>query len=124
MERPLLIPELHARVTLLNDKNEVVAKLGEDVERVTKKVKGVRNDSKNGFQGKFIHTVPVSTRMVIFSLQNGCRLASIPITTFLMTQIKDYLNRNMKFITKLLLIAFIAVPTISNSLGQKEKLIY
>ena len=27
----------------------------------------------------------------------------------------------MKFITKLLLIAFIAVPTISNSLGQKKK---
>ncbi|MGB1761476.1 MAG: hypothetical protein ACPHOG_12320 [Verrucomicrobiales bacterium] len=51
----LLIPELHARVTLLNDKNEVVAKLGEDVERVTKKVKGVRNDSKKWLPGKFIH---------------------------------------------------------------------
>ena len=75
----LLIPELHARVTLLNDKNEVVAKLGEDVERVTKKVKGVRNDSKNGFQeNSFTHMMPVSTRMVIFSLQNGCRLAEYP----------------------------------------------
>ena len=51
----LLVPELHARVTLLNDKNEVVAKLGEDVERVTKKVKGVRNDSKKWLPGKFIH---------------------------------------------------------------------
>ena len=29
----LLVPELHARVTLLNDNNEVVAKLGEDVEK-------------------------------------------------------------------------------------------
>ena len=51
----LLVPELQARVTLLNDKNEVVAKLGEDVERVTKKVKGVRNDSKKWLPGKFIH---------------------------------------------------------------------
>ena len=51
----LLVPELHARVTLLNHKNEVVAKLGEDVERVTKKVKGVRNDSKKWLPGKFIH---------------------------------------------------------------------
>ena len=51
----LLVPELHARVTLLNDKNEVVARLGEDVERVTKKVKGVRNDSKKWLPGKFIH---------------------------------------------------------------------
>ena len=51
----LLVPELHARVTLLNDNNEVVAKLGEDVERVTKKVKGVRNDSKKWLPGKFIH---------------------------------------------------------------------
>ena len=51
----LLVPELHARVTLLNDKNEVVARLGEDVERVTKKVKGVRNDSKKWLPGKFVH---------------------------------------------------------------------
>lgn len=51
----LLVPELHARVTLLNDKNEVVARLGDDVERVTKKVKGVRNDSKKWLPGKFVH---------------------------------------------------------------------
>ena len=51
----LLVPELHARVTLLNEKNEVVARLGEDVERVTKKVKGVRNDSKKWLAGKFVH---------------------------------------------------------------------
>ena len=51
----LLVPELHARVTLLNNKNEVVARLGDDVERVTKKVKGVRNDSKKWLPGKFVH---------------------------------------------------------------------
>ena len=31
----LLVPELQARVTLLNEKNEIVVQLGEDVERVT-----------------------------------------------------------------------------------------
>ena len=51
----LLIPELHARVTLLNEKNEVVAQLGEDVERVTKTVKGVRNDPRKWIDGKFVH---------------------------------------------------------------------
>jgi len=51
----LLVPELHARITLLNGKNEIVARLGDDVERVTKKEKGVRNDSKKWQQGKFVH---------------------------------------------------------------------
>ena len=51
----VLVPELHARVTLLDDKNKVVARLGDDVERVTKKVKGVRNDSKKWIPGKFVH---------------------------------------------------------------------
>lgn len=51
----LLIPELHARVTLLNEKNEVVVQLGEDVERVTKTVKGVRNDPRKWIDGKFVH---------------------------------------------------------------------
>ena len=51
----LLVPELHARITLLNEKNEIVARLGDDVERVTKKEKGVRNDYKKWLQGKFVH---------------------------------------------------------------------
>ena len=51
----LLVPELHARVTLLNEKNEIVVQLGEDVERVTKTVKGVRNDPKKWVDGKFVH---------------------------------------------------------------------
>ena len=51
----LLVPELHARLTLLNSKNEVVARLGEDVERVTKLVKDVRGDSAKWIDGKFVH---------------------------------------------------------------------
>ena len=51
----LLVPELQARVTLLNEKNEIVVQLGEDVERVTKTVKGVRNDPRKWIDGKFVH---------------------------------------------------------------------
>ena len=51
----MLIPELHARVTLLNERNEVVVRLGGDVERVTKTVKGVRNDPRKWIDGKFVH---------------------------------------------------------------------
>ena len=51
----LLVPELHARVSLLNEKNEVVARLGADVERVTKEVKGVRDDPAKWIDGKFVH---------------------------------------------------------------------
>ncbi|MGZ0170095.1 MAG: twin-arginine translocation signal domain-containing protein [Planctomycetales bacterium] len=50
----LLVPELHARVTLLNTKNEVVAQLGDDVARI-KSVKGVRNDSSKWLDGRFVH---------------------------------------------------------------------
>ncbi|MDA1052639.1 MAG: twin-arginine translocation signal domain-containing protein [Planctomycetota bacterium] len=53
-ENLLLVPELHARVTLLNEKNVVVAQLGEDVKRVTTG-QGIRNDSKNWIDGKFVH---------------------------------------------------------------------
>lgn len=52
----LLIPELHARVTLLNEKNEVVARLGEDVARVTGKDGGqIRGDKSKWLPGKFVH---------------------------------------------------------------------
>lgn len=51
----MLVPELHARVTILDGKNKVVARLGEDVERVTKTVKDVRGDSKKWIDGKFVH---------------------------------------------------------------------
>jgi len=52
----LLIPELHARITLLNGKNEVVARLGEDVARVTGKDGGqIRGDRSKWLDGKFVH---------------------------------------------------------------------
>jgi hypothetical protein len=50
----LLIPELHARVTLLNSKNEVVARLGDDVQRVTTQP-GIRDDKNKWLVGKFVH---------------------------------------------------------------------
>ncbi len=52
----LLVPELHARVSILDEKNEVVARLGEDVARVTGKDGGkIRGDSKLWEPGKFVH---------------------------------------------------------------------
>jgi hypothetical protein len=53
-ENLLLVPELHARVTLLDEKNQVVARLGEDVERVTTQ-KGIRSDETQWKDGKFVH---------------------------------------------------------------------
>lgn len=50
----LMVPELHARVTLLNEKNEVVAQLGDDVKRI-KSEGGIRNDEKRWVDGKFVH---------------------------------------------------------------------
>lgn len=52
----LVVPELHARVTLLNEKNEVVARLGEDVARVTGKDGGkIRGDESQWQAGRFVH---------------------------------------------------------------------
>jgi len=53
-ENLLVVPELHARVTLLNEKNEVVAQLGEDVQRV-KSTKGLRNNPALWNDGRFVH---------------------------------------------------------------------
>ena len=50
----MLVPELHARVSLLDKDYNVVAQLGEDVARVTG-TKGVRNDAKQWQDGKFVH---------------------------------------------------------------------
>lgn len=50
----MVVPELHARVTLLNEKNEVVARLGDDVARVTS-VQGIRDDKAKWQDGKFVH---------------------------------------------------------------------
>ena len=44
-----------ARITLLNEKNEVVAKLGEDVESVVKKKTVNRGKTQTWKAGKFVH---------------------------------------------------------------------
>jgi len=52
----MVIPELHARVTILNARNEVVARLGDDVARVTGKDGGkIRGDRSQWQPGKFVH---------------------------------------------------------------------
>jgi len=52
----LVVPELHARVTLLNEKNEVVARLGDDVARITAKDgMKIRGDASQWVDGKFVH---------------------------------------------------------------------
>lgn len=52
----LLVPELKARVTLLNEKNEVVAQLGTDVERINSPDGGkIRGNADLWQDGKFVH---------------------------------------------------------------------
>ena len=50
----MLVPELHARITLLDENNNVVARLGADVERVTTQ-EGIRTDESRWLDGKFVH---------------------------------------------------------------------
>ncbi len=52
----MLIPELVARVTILNRDNEVVARLGADVERVSADTKKrIRQTPSEWVDGKFVH---------------------------------------------------------------------
>jgi hypothetical protein len=52
----LLVPELHARVTLLDETNKVVAQLGADVNRIkTQGKKRIREDEKLWNDGRFVH---------------------------------------------------------------------
>jgi hypothetical protein len=52
----LLIPELQARVSILDKQNRVVARLGEDVARITAKGgASIRNRPQDWMAGKFIH---------------------------------------------------------------------
>ena len=53
-ENLLLVPELHARVTLLDAKNEVAARLGDDVKRV-KSSRGLRGKPAQWRDGRFVH---------------------------------------------------------------------
>ena len=50
----LIVPELHARVTLLGKDNKVVARLGDDATRI-KTVNGIRADESKWIDGKFVH---------------------------------------------------------------------
>lgn len=52
----LVVPELHARVTLLNTKLEPIVRLGDDVKRVTGEGGGaIRGDRAKWLDGKFVH---------------------------------------------------------------------
>lgn len=52
----MVVPELHARVSILNEKNEVVARLGDDVARITGQGGGgIRGDASKWVDGKFVH---------------------------------------------------------------------
>jgi hypothetical protein len=52
----LVVPELHARVTLLDEKNQVVARLGDDVARITGQGgMKIRGDQDAWQAGKFVH---------------------------------------------------------------------
>lgn len=51
----LMIPELHARITLHGKDNQVVARLGDDVQRVTKSKVKIREDESQWVAGKFVH---------------------------------------------------------------------
>lgn len=50
----MLVPELHARVSLLDKQNQVVARLGTDVERLLA-TPGLRNRPQDWHDGKFVH---------------------------------------------------------------------
>ena len=53
-ENLMVVPELHARVSILNENNEVVARLGADVERVTGG-DSIRTKADQWLDGKFVH---------------------------------------------------------------------
>ncbi len=52
----MLVPELVARVSILDKDNQVVAQLGEDVERISTDAKhSIRGNPKEWLDGKFVH---------------------------------------------------------------------
>ncbi len=51
----MLVPELHSRITLLNERNELVARLGADVENVVERKKVHRGKPDTWKDGKFVH---------------------------------------------------------------------
>ncbi len=53
-ENLMMVPELKARLTLLNENNEVVAQLGEAIERLNQ-VKDLRSKPDQWIDGQFVH---------------------------------------------------------------------
>jgi hypothetical protein len=53
-QKLMLVPELKSSVTLLNEKNEVVARLGRNVERLSE-VKDLRGQPDKWIDGQFVH---------------------------------------------------------------------
>ena len=51
----MLIPELVARVSILDKQNKVVAQLGSDVERISSDKRQIRTDPTQWIDGKFVH---------------------------------------------------------------------
>ena len=51
----MLVPELHARLTLLGDDNKIIARLGDDVEGVVTQKKVNRGKPETWVKGKFVH---------------------------------------------------------------------
>jgi hypothetical protein len=52
----MIVPELLARLTILDERNEVVAQLGADVDRIgADKKHTIRNDRQQWQAGKFVH---------------------------------------------------------------------
>ncbi len=52
----MVVPELYARVSLLDGQNNVVAQLGDDSERIQSDTKRtIRRDPKQWKPGKFVH---------------------------------------------------------------------
>jgi hypothetical protein len=50
----MLVPELKARLSILDRDNRVVARLGDDVQRISGD-REIRNDEKKWIDGKFVH---------------------------------------------------------------------
>lgn len=52
----LIVPELYARISILDAKNKVVARLGDDSERIRADSKhAIRGDAKSWRDGRFVH---------------------------------------------------------------------
>ena len=51
----LMVPDLHARVTLLDKDNKIITQLGDDRDRILADKFTIRMDQKKWIPGKFVH---------------------------------------------------------------------